>query len=142
MDEQFQTLLKTTVPEGFIEAVPERLKSFGITLTEDDAWLVAFSINCVVGSICNECNVDEVPEELFHVAVDMACGEYMTTARNMNKLNMDDINLDGIITQIKEGDTSITFDASASDEQKLTLFINHLLNGRRCELLCYRKMRW
>ena len=143
MIESVNSLLDgATVPDNFIESVLERLKSFGVNVTEDDTWLIAFSIRYTHNTICNECNISEIPDGLFSVAVDIACGEYMNTAKSMCKLHVDNIDLTGAITQIKEGDTSITFDASASDESKLSAFINYLLHGRKGELVCYRKMYW
>lgn len=140
--ESIKSLLDETVSDSFIEAVLKRLESFGVTVTEDDAWLIAFSIRYTHTTICNECNIKEVPEGLFYVAVDMACGEVMNTLKGMCRLKVDGLDLNGAITQIKEGDTSISFDASASDEQKLTAFIHHLLHGKRGELVCYRKLYW
>ena len=140
--ESVKSLLKTTIPDGFTEAVLERLKSFGVTITEDDAFPIAFSINATISTIKTTCNIKEIPEGLFYVAVDMACGEYLDALKNMNKLNIDGIDLTGAIKQIKEGDTAVTFDESASDEAKISAFIHHLLYGRRGELVCFRKIRW
>jgi hypothetical protein len=142
MIEKIQMLTKTTVPEGFHEAVLERLKSFGVTVTNDDAFTVAFSIDMTANHIKNTCNTDGIPEGLFNVGVDMVCGDVLEILHGMNKLNLDGMDLGAIITQIKEGDTSVSFDASATDSGKLRTIIDHLMNGRRGELLCYRKMTW
>lgn len=142
MIEKIQALLKTTVPDGFTEAVLERLESFGVTITEDDAFLITFSINATISTIKTTCNINELPEGLFFVAVDMVCGEYLDAMKNMNKLNIKSLDLNGAVTQIKEGDTSVTFDASTTDEAKLSAFIHYLLYGRKGELVCYRKMKW
>ena len=72
----------------------------------------------------------------------MVCGDVLEILNGMNKLNLDGMDLGAIITQIKEGDTSVSFDASATDGGKLRAIIDHLINGRRGELLCYRKMTW
>lgn len=140
MNEKVQALLKTTVPEGFTEAVLERLKSFGVNV--DNEIMIAFSINSMVMSIKTTCNINDIPDGLFFVAVDMVCGEYLDMLKNMNKLNIEGMDLNGAISQIKEGDTSVTFDASTTDEAKLSALIQHLLYGRRGELVCYRKLAW
>lgn len=139
-----KSLLDDTASEtdSFIEAVLMRLESFGVTVTEDDSYMVAFSIRYAYNTIFNFCNIKTIPDGLYNIAVDMACGEYMDTLKGMCRLKLNSVDLNGAISQIKEGDTTISFDASTSDEQKLNAFINHLLNGRKGDLVCYRKMRW
>ena len=134
--------LKTTVPDGFVEAVLGQLNAFGVPVAEDDSFLIALAIDRAINTIFNDCNIHELPEGLFNVAVDMSCGEFMNILKNLNKLDIDGIDLSGSVTQIKEGDTSVTFDASTTDEAKVTAFIHHLLYDRKGELVCYRKIRW
>lgn len=140
--ESVNSLLKVIVPDGFTEAVLERLQSFGVPVTEDDAFTVAFAMSVTINTVYNLYNIKELPDGLFHVVVDMTCGDYLDMMKNMNKLSIEGIDLTGAIKQIKEGDTSITFDESATDEAKLSAFIHYLLYGRKGELVCYRKMKW
>lgn len=142
--ESIKSLLDDTasVTDSFIEAVLMRLESFGVNVTEDDTFMIAFSIRYAHNTIFNFCNIKTLPDGLYNIAVDMACGEYLNTLKGMCRLNLNGVDLNGAISQIKEGDTTVSFDASTSDEQKLTAFINHLLHGRKGDLVCYRKFKW
>ncbi len=127
-----------------VEAVKNRLASFGYEVREADMVSLTFAVDKVRSSIKNDVNWQDVPDGLFHIAVDMACGEFL-----MQKLTFspDDINLDldSAVSQIQEGDTNIRFglgEGSTTPEQKLTSFINYLLNYGKDEFNSFRRLRW
>lgn len=127
-----------------VEAVKNRLASFGYEVREADMVSLTFAVDKVRSSIKNDINWQDVPDGLFHIAVDMACGEFL-----MQKLTFspDDINLDldSAVSQIQEGDTNIRFglgEGSTTPEQKLTSFINYLLNYGKDEFNSFRRLRW
>jgi hypothetical protein len=150
MNEMIQKLLaniltivtNSSLSESFFEAVLKRLFSFGYDLKEDDSWMICFAMQKVENNIKNSCNTTSVPDGLFHVAVDMVCGEFLFTLKQTGKLELTDLDLDGAITQIHEGDVTIAFASGMSDEEKFNSFLNHLLHKGEGDFVCYRKLKW
>lgn len=150
MDEMIQKILaniltimtNTSLSESFFDAVLKRLVSFGYKLKEDDSWVICFAMQKVENHIKNSCNTTDVPDGLFHVAVDMVCGEFLFTKKQTGKLELTDLDLDGAITSIKEGDIQVNFANGSSDEDKFNLFLNYLLHNGEGDFVCYRKLKW
>lgn len=137
------TLMNSSLSEQFVEAVLNRLVSFGYCLKEDDSWAICFAIQKVENHIKNSCNVTSIPDGLFHIAVDKVCGEYLLAKKQTGKLNLSDLDLSGgAITQISEGDTTVQFAAGASDEDKFNTLVNFLINHGEGELVCFRQIKW
>ena len=126
----------------FTEDVVKRLVSFGFVPTEEDAWMIAFSTKGTVNHVLNEINHAKVPDGLFEVVVDMVCGEVLNAKFLSGQLDLTNLDLDGMIQSVKEGDTTVAFSAEGSDEAKLKGLLSWLIQGKGCDLLCYRKMRW
>jgi len=149
MNENLQTvvtsvnkILNDTNLTDTVDSVILRLVSFGYTPTEIDAWMIAYSIKGTVSHVLNMTNRQEVPIELNEVVVDMVCGEVLNTKLLTGQLNLDSLDLDGMIESVREGDTTVSFSAEGSDEAKLKGLISWLIQGKGCDLLCYRRMRW
>lgn len=135
-------MTNTSLSEQFYESVLKRLDSLGYTFeVEHDGWMISFAIHKVEAKIKNDCNVPEIPEGLIPCAVDMVCGEFLLDKKQTGQLNLEGLDLDGAISSIREGDTTVNFDTSATDEQKFNNFIAHLMDGKG-DFVCYRKMRW
>lgn len=149
MNENLQTvvdsvnvILNDTNLNPTVEAVVERLVSFGYIPTDSDGWLIAYSIKGTVNHVLNQINHQTVSEGLFEVVVDMVCGEVLNAKFTSGQLEMDSLDLDGMIQSVKEGDTQVNFSAEGSDESKLKSLLSWLIQGKGCDLLCCRKMRW
>lgn len=149
MDEKIQTvidsvnsILKDTNLITFTEDVVNRLVSFGCIPTEEDAWMIAYTTKGTVNHVLNEINHQKVPEGLHEVVVDMVCGEVLNAKFLSGQLDMTNLDMDGMIQSVKEGDTTVSFGAEGSDESKLKGLLSWLIQGKGCDLLCYRKMRW
>ncbi len=149
MNENLQTvvtsvnnILNDTNQSSITENVVERLVSFGYIPTDADSWVIAYSIKGTVNHILNEINHLTVPEGLTEVVVDMICGEVLNAKFLSGQLEMGSLDLDGMIQSVKEGDTTVNFSAEGSDEAKLKNLLSWLIQGKGCDLLCYRKMRW
>lgn len=132
----------TSLSESFIEAVLKRLVSFGYHLKEDDGWVICFAMQKVENHIKNSCNTTDIPDGLFHVAVDMVCGEFLFAKKQTGKLELTDIDLNGAIASISEGDTTVSFVAGASDEDKFNSFLTYLLHNGEGDFVCYRRLKW
>ena len=123
------------------ESITERLRSFGYEITEDDDWMLTFCMEKVTKTIMIQCNVSTIPENLIPTAIDMTCGEFLLVRKHTGQLQMGDLDLSGVVTSIKQGDTSVSFDSGTSDEEKVDTLIAYLMNGKD-DLLCYRRMYW
>lgn len=149
MNENLQTvvdsvneILNDTNLNTMTEAVVERLVSFGYIPTETDVWMIVYNTKGTVNHVLNEINHSKVPDGLFEVIVDMICGEVLNAKFCSGQLELTNLDLDGMIQSVKEGDTTVTFDAEGSDEAKLKGLLSWLIQGKGCDLLCYRRMRW
>ena len=149
MNENIQTvvdsvnkILNDTNLTDTVDSVINRLVSFGYVPTEEDAWMIAFSTKGTVNHVLNEINHQKVPDGLVEVVVDMICGEVLNAKFLSGQLELSNLDLDGIVQSVNEGDTSVTFSAEGSDESKLKGLLSWLISGKGCDLLCYRKMRW
>ena len=149
MNENLQTvvdsvnkILNDTNLSTFTEDVVNRLVSFGYIPTEEDAWMIAYTTKGTVNHVLNEINHSKVPEGLFEVVVDMVCGEVLNAKFCSGQLDMTNLDLNGMIQSVTEGDTTVSFSAEGSDESKLKGLLSWLIQGKGCDLLCYRRMRW
>ena len=142
LDKILKLVPDTDFNKQFYEAILNRLDYFGCRLDENDAWAVCFSGQKVENHIKNVCNVTSIPIGLFYVAVDMVCGEFLFALKEVGKLDIESLNLDGVITSIKEGDTSVNFGSGSSDSEKVDILIHNLIHGQEGELVCYRQIKW
>ena len=149
MNENLQTvvdsvnnILNDTNLNTMAETVVERLVSFGYEPTDEDSWMIAYSMKGTVNHVLNEINHKTVPEDLREVVVDMVCGEVLNAKLQSGQLNLSTMDLDGMIQSVTEGDTTVSFHADGSDEMKLKELLSWLIHGKGSDLLCYRKMRW
>ena len=119
--------------------VVKRLESLGYVVVDTDRWLVEFAIDKTENTIKNGCNVGTIPDGLHHVAVDMACGEFLFAKKGSGQLN--DFNVEAAVKQIKEGDTSITY---AIGDTSITLdgLIKWLIENGKPQFVTYRRFVW
>lgn len=126
------------------EAVKLRLKMFKIDVTEEDTATVDYLIQKALNSINNITNQnyteDTFPPAIFEIWVDKAVGEYLNLKKLTGELP-ESYDLSMAVSQIKEGDTSVSFSGS-SDEEKLNVVIGYFLSGRDSELIRYRRLLW
>ena len=101
------------------EAVKKRLESFGYRAEKEDEFSLDFCAMKTKRTILNQINWKELPEELEYIAVDMAAGEFLTAKK-----------------------TFAIGSGSLTKEQRLDLFINHLLSYGKGEINSFRRLRW
>ena len=135
-------ILKDTNLTIFTEDAVNRLVSFGYEPTEDDAWMIAYTMKGTINHVLNEINHMAIPSGLFETVVDMICGEILNAKFLSGQLDLVALDLDGMIQSVKEGDTTVSFSADGSDEAKLKGLLSWLIHGKGSDLLCYRRMRW
>lgn len=127
-----------------VDAVKERLKSFGYEVRAEEESALTFCVGGVCSKIKNKTNQSEVPEGLEYVAVNMAVGEYLLLKKTFAPEELKMFDFDVAIKQVQAGDTNTVFavESSLTAEQKLTAFINYLLSSGAAEFSAYRKFRW
>jgi len=128
-----------------VDAVRARLLSLGYEVKADDIAALTFCVEKVRSTVKNEINWQDVPEGLEHIAIDMACGEFLNAKKTFAPDDLESLDLDVAVKQINTGDTTTVFavgDGTQSDEQRLVSFINYLLNYGRSEFNSFRRIRW
>lgn len=106
--------------------------------------LLDLVINQVQWRIKNLTNLQEIPEGLVGLAIQMAAGEFLSMLKGSGQLEGFELE-EAAIKQIQEGDTNTVFsvgDGSYTPEQRLNSLIDFLINGRVGEIYRYRKMVW
>ena len=124
--------------------VVERLSTLGYNLNEGDIVTLQLAINGVEQYIKNFCNISEIPEELYYVAVDMTAGTLLKTKQSIGINVSESIDFSNTgISSIKEGDVTVNF--STGDSNSTVNLFSALLKrlcNRDAELLAFRKLRW
>lgn len=121
------------------EQVETRLNALGYAVTDSDRIALDFAIQKAEWTIQNACNVGTIPDGLLYVAVDMACGDFLSVKKNLGQLP--EFDAEAAIQSIKEGDTQITY-AVGSGESPVDWLLNHLSNEGKSQLLRYRRLVW
>lgn len=127
------------------EAVKKRLESFGYRAEKEDEFSLDFCVGKTKRTILNQINWKELPEELEYIAVDMAAGEFLQAKKTFAPDGLSMIDLSSAVKQIQSGDTNTVFaigSGSLTKEQRLDLFINHLLSYGKGEINSFRRLRW
>ena len=116
-----------------------KLDALGITEINEE--LLRLSVNEAEMYIRNFCNVSRVPEELSGTLVNCACGKYLTVLRSFGQLG-DVIDIDAAVSQISEGDVSVSFADGTSAEDQFLAVISGWASPDPSELLRFRKLVW
>jgi hypothetical protein len=140
--QNIKSLVGDDFSEDFCNSMLNRLQSFGYEVKENDIMSLCFAMQKVGNHINNSCNTTSVPDELFHIAVDMSCGEFLFAKKQTGQLEIADLDLTGAITSISEGDTSVSFASDSTDESRFNDLLNYLMTKGEGEFVCYRKIKW
>ncbi|EFE91183.1 hypothetical protein GCWU000341_02291 [Oribacterium sp. oral taxon 078 str. F0262] len=125
-----------------LERGKERLKQLSYTWKASDEALLSHCCEKAASYVKNECNTEEVPEGLLSVTIDIAVGEFLKTKKTFSPNDLSGLDFSAVVTQIKEGDTDVSFSEGKSTEQRLDEFISYLLSYGTPQFSCYRRLRW
>ena len=116
-----------------------KIEALGITEINDS--LLSIAVKEAETYIKNFCNITRVPEELFCALVNCACGKYLMVLHSFGQLG-DVIDFDTAVSQISEGDVSVSFGNGTSAEDQFLSVISGWVNPDPLELLRFRKLVW
>lgn len=123
-----------------IENVKERLKSLGYETVESDDFGLQFAVQKAEQYIKHFCNINEVPDCLMYVLIDMVCGEFLLTKKSMGQLTS--IQIEGVVKRLTEGDTTVEFNATTDREATFCAYLDKMAHGHDSDLIAHRKLRW
>jgi hypothetical protein len=130
-DELIKLMKRTLKARGFI-----------VSETEEMAELLDDALSRADQFILGFCHISEIPEGLVYARTDIACGYFLQNLYNTGQLD----ELYGIetgVSSLKIGDTQVNYNEdSASANARVTAMIDDLLNGKRGDLLRYRRICW
>jgi hypothetical protein len=122
--------------------VKDRLKSLNYEFDDaNDIVFLRFAITETERYICNFCNLQNIPDELECVAVDMVCANFLKCKLASGTLQIEGLDFSGVVTSLSEGDISVTTDGASTPEAVFTAYIDSMLN-KDAELVTFRKLRW
>lgn len=128
-----------------IEEIILRLKSFGYEATDEDQPTLTFVWEKVKRRIRNACNIQDIPDGLFFVAVDMAVGYFLQEKKAVSGDSLAGFDLSAAVKSIKEGDTDVSFavgEGSSTPEQRFNSLIDYLIHYGEKDFVTYRQMVW
>ena len=144
--EAFKALAEesTSFSADFLEEVGNLISAMGIPLTDRDDYLLSFSAGYVEQEIKNACNVAEVPEGLYKVAVGLILSRFLTAKKaKLAEADLEALDFTPMLKELSEGDTKQVWDtgSGSSAMQRLDLFIAALESGRN-QFITYRRLKW
>ncbi len=125
--------------------VRELLTALGYKPAEENETLINFSVRYVIRSVLDNCNLDELPENLYPLTIRLAAGEFLFAMKGTGGLAGFDVNIDAAVKTIEEGDVSVTFaigDGCMTPEQRLDALIAALRQPDKSSLARYRRLAW
>ena len=123
-----------------LEKIKLRLKSLGYEVVEGDDFALTFAMGKVEQHIKHFCNINEVPECLEYVFIDMCCGEFLQTKQGSGQLTESQI--EPIIKKIQDGDTTVEYSSTVDSLVMFNQLVDKLINGYMKDLLRHRKLVW
>lgn len=133
----------STLPESLCKMVIRRLEVIGCAdWTSADLWNLAFCIRKAEVEALDYCHINLIPSVLYPLLCDRACGKYLYDRKQSGKLDIEGLDLSGILTSLTEGDVNLSFDTGASDSERLDALLGLMMNLGKEQLQCYRRIRF
>lgn len=133
----------SALPESFCKMVIKRLEVIGYaTWTSADLWNLAFCIRKAEVEVLDYCHIDLIPSVLYPLLCDRVCGKYLYDQKQSGKLDIEGLDLSGLLTSLTEGDVKVDFDSEVSDESRLDALLSLMMESGKGQLQCYRRIRF
>ena len=117
-------------------------------LPDGDELQLKFALGRTEELIKNYTNVSSIPDSVFYTHIEMAILYYKFNEELNRPSPVDDVESEGSVESISEGDTTVKFGSVSSREstadklKQKRLFEDSLLSDFRVPLHSIRKMRW
>lgn len=128
--------------ERISKSVLKLLESLNYEADKTDGGLLYSCMMLVQNHIFNVCHISDIPDGLVELAARRAVGEFLKMKNAVGTLNIAELDLSAPVTEIREGDVSVSFAKGASDADKFNNLLNSLLSENEGDLICYRKIKW
>lgn len=128
--------------ERISKSVLKLLETLNYEADKTDGGLLYSCIMLVQNHIFNVCHISDIPDGLVELAARRAVGEFLKMKNSVGMLNISELDLSAPVTEIREGDVSVSFAKGASDADKFNNLLNSLLSENEGDLICYRKIKW
>ncbi len=137
-----------------VQAVIDRLRQIGVELDSSDVPKVQYLCGLVLTALNNAINENYVatalPEGLVYIAIERTAGEYLAMLNALGtdeaKAKLEPLAESTGITQIREGDTTVSFNAKATAAAKVADTIEAMRHyGDKAhggDIFKYRRLRW
>lgn len=125
--------------------VKARLQSISYDMRPWDEADIKLLSEKVIAAIKIDCNITTIPDELQFVAADMVFGEFLQNKKTFAPDELQSINLDVAVKQLKMGDTTTVFatgEGVQTAEQRLDTLIDRLIHPPPALLSAFRRLRW
>lgn len=149
MDEMTQVIYEdlqgmgSSLPDSFCKMVLKRLERIGYDAwCTGEEWTLAFFIRKAEVEILDYCHIDLIPSTLYPMLCDRACGKFLYNQKQTGKLDIEGLDLSGILTSLTEGDVKMDFDSGASDSDRLDALLGLMMDSGKGQLQCYRRIRF
>lgn len=123
-----------------VELIQQRLQALGFTTIPTGTEL-NFSKNRAESYIKSFCNINEIPQALYYVWCDIACGYFLQDKMLLNNIDGVDVSV-GVEKSITEGDVTVSYGDVTSPENKIKNLIDSIFRSSKTELIKYRKLVW
>lgn len=124
------------------ERIIERLAALGYLVSNDERSLVLSEMEKTESFIKASCNVSSLSEELLRVLIERTCGNFLFIAKNLG--HFEDIDGDGFVKEILEGDVKVVFDENSvlTTEQRIDKIIDFLMGYGEDIIISKRCVCW
>lgn len=128
-----------------IEIVVERLSHFKVEVDAEKKPILQYLLEKTEQRIKNLCNVDEIPEGLEKLVIDMTAAAYISDVDRLYKLVDVELSEEAMIKEIAEGDTRIEFRDKPTEQTfdtQLSEIVDKLAKENMDEIIKYRRLCW
>ena len=123
-----------------IERIKSRLKSLGYEIVDGDDAALEFVSSKTEQTIKHFCNIDEVPDCLDYVHIEMCCGEFLQAKKSFGQLTS--LQVEQLIKSLEDGDTTVSFQSGTDSETRFYNHLDKMINGHKDDLIRHRKLVW
>lgn len=125
-----------------VESVKELLPSLGYEPSAKDSPAIRFALERAMIHVKDFCNISYIPDDLVPEVINMACGEFLYQKVMTGTADDGGLKFPSRVSQITEGDTSVSFSGAGKDQENYLNFLDQLRRGDPYILEHNRVVQW